>query len=295
MPAARRRTVCVALAAVALGAACRGDDDAAVAPPSSGPASTRATTAAPDRPADGATTTSTGAAGTTGPLAGTTATSSAAPGPSTTPVSECATIAPLPPAAGALSSYSGDVDADGAADEITVYAATASPSEGDWHLRVDFGAGGGSDVTLRDNPAPGSMRVLGSAYLGPEADPGPGGRRPALFVWTGSGASARTIGLFRVDGCELSSMTLEGGPASFVVGASVGHQEGLRCEAVGEAVVIVEVLSEPDPTGSSHTVTRRAFTRSGHELVPHGELERTASETPPPEAGQILGCGDVSG
>jgi hypothetical protein len=201
----------------------------------------------------------------------------------------------VPAAASSLSSAAGDVDADGTPDEVTAYAATSDPGEGDWHLRVDFGGGGGSDLTLTDNPAPGAVRVLGTAPIGPDEDPTPGGSRPTMFVWTGSGASARTIGLFWVDGCELTSVTLEGGPASFVVGASVGHQEGLRCEAVAGATVIVEVLSEPDASGTGHNVTARAYTRAGQELVPHGEVQQTVSEAPPPEAGQILGCGDVSG
>lgn len=206
----------------------------------------------------------------------------------------CAQLGPIPSGAVARTSSSLDADGDGAADEVTAYAIGPNPGEGDWHLRVSFAAGGGSDITLAEDPAPGVIRVLGSAYLGSTVEPGPGGLRPALFVWTGSGASARVVGLYRVDGCELAAMTSPtGGPAGFVVGASVGHQEGLRCEGVAGTSLLVEVLSEPDATGSSFAVTRRAYTRDGNALVVYGEPQDAIEAVPPLEAGQIVGCGDV--
>ncbi len=225
----------------------------------------------------------------------TTTTTSSVPTSSTKPAGECDTPAAVPATAVARTTYKADVDADGAADTVTAYAAKPGPGEGDWHVRVDFASGGGSDLTLPDDPAPGAIQVLGSAYIGSDVEPGVGGRRPALFVWTGSGASARTIGLYRVDGCELSVMTAPGGgPAGFVVGASVGHQEGLRCEGVAGTALLTEVLSESSIDGSSYSVTRRAYSRDGNALVVYGTPTDTTEPVPPAEGGQIQGCGDVA-
>lgn len=206
---------------------------------------------------------------------------------------ECAVIGPLPAVAAQQNVVQADVDADGAIDTVVSYALGPNPVAGDWHLRVTFASGGGSDIALAENPAPGTVRVLGTAYIGSTVDPGVGGMRPTIFVWTGAGASARTVGLYRVDGCELATMTAPGGqPASMVVGASVGHQEGVRCEGVAGTSLVVEVLSEPNPV-AGFDVTRRAFSRDGNSLVLHGSAQVLTQPDPPAEAGQIVGCGDV--
>ncbi|MCC6434784.1 MAG: hypothetical protein IT196_07130 [Acidimicrobiales bacterium] len=289
----RLRSAAVALTVVLTTVGCTGGDGdggddaaattaASAATDSTAPASTAQATASTTRPPR---TTTTGPAGTTSTTGATTTTASS---------SECAQLAPIPAGAVARSTYEVDADADGAADQVTAYAARANPGEGDWHLRVSFAAGGGSDVTVSDDPAPGVVQVLGSAYLGSNVEPGPGGLRPAIFVWTGSGASARVIGLYRADGCELLAMSgPNGGPAGFVVGASVGHQEGLRCEGVAGTSLIVEVLSEPDATGTNFIVTRRAYTRDGNALAVHGTAQDSVEAVPPAEAGQIVDCGDV--
>lgn len=206
---------------------------------------------------------------------------------------ECAVIGPLPAVAAQQNVVQADVDADGAIDTVVSYALGPNPVAGDWHLRVTFASGGGSDIALAENPAPGTVRVLGTAYIGSTVDPGVGGMRPTIFVWTGAGASARTVGLYRVDGCELATMTAPGGqPASMVVGASVGHQEGVRCEGVAGTSLVVEVLSEPNPV-AGFDVTRRAFSRDGNSLVLHGSAQVLTQPDPPAEAGQIVDCGDV--
>ena len=209
------------------------------------------------------------------------------------PQPDCAQLAPLGPAAVESSSYTADLDADGLSDRVSSYAVGPAPAPGDWHLRVSFGAGGGSDLVVADNPAPGRVAVLGSAALGPQAQPGPGEGRPALFVWTGSGASSRSIGLYRVDGCDLVALlSAEGGPVGFVVGASLGHQEGLRCAVVDGQHVVIEILSQASPV-SGYEVTTRAYGGAGNELSVQGAAVQTTSAGPPPEGGQIVGCGDV--
>ena len=99
-----------------------------------------------------------------------------------------------------------DVDADGVTDTIRTYSVDDSPAAGDWHVRVELAAGGGADVALPDDPAPGAAKVLGATYVGSNVEPGPEGPRPAIFVTVGAGASASIISLMRLDGCSLVVM-----------------------------------------------------------------------------------------
>lgn len=205
----------------------------------------------------------------------------------------CAVLGALPSGAARVRTLSADLDGDGAADTVTSYAVGTRPGAGDWHLRVSFAAGGGSDAAVAEDPAPGEVRVLGAVVLGAGSEPGGETARPVLFVLTGSGASARTVGLYRVDGCDLLPMVDRAGrQASFLVGASVGHQEGLRCENAGQGSALVEVQSAPNPA-SGYDVTRRTYTRDGNQLVVLGSGETRTEPDAPAESGRIVDCGAV--
>jgi hypothetical protein len=291
----------VVLAALA-GPGCSGSDDRAALPspsgtaapagPSSpgpgtasGPGSGSVTAAGPgttpagDRPA---TTDRAVASSTTGTAAAAAAAVPALPG-------SCPPAGPVPAGVGNRSSVRADLDGDGTPDEVEAFAVRTPAGAGDWRIRVTFAAGGGTDLTLAEDPAPGVVRVLGSARLdGPENAAGPA----TLFAWTGSGASARIVGLFRVAGCALVPVASAAGqPAAFLVGASVGHQEGVRCEVVAGRRSLVEVLSEP--VGRSYRVTRLTLVVDGATLVPTGAAAVSDEAQPPAEAGRIVGCGDV--
>ncbi len=203
-----------------------------------------------------------------------------------TATNDCATPAAIPAGVTTGSNLRGDVDGDGRPDTVGTYRNAAGDQ---WRLRVAFAAGGGSELVLPVEPGPGMVAALGGATLGPAAQP-----RTVLFVATSSGASSRTIELFGLDGCDLVALTnAEGTAPSFVVGASLGHQEGLRCEGLDGRHVVVEVLSVPAAAGG-FSVTARPFTRDGNTLITVGEATTTISPTPPVEAGRIVGCGDVT-
>ncbi len=208
-------------------------------------------------------------------------------------LARCAVLGALPAGAARVRTLSADLDGDGAADTVTSYAVGTRPGAGDWHLRVSFAAGGGSDTAVAEDPAPGEVRVLGAVVLGAGSEPGGETARPVLFVLTGSGASARTVGLYRVDGCDLLPMVDRAGrQASFLVGASVGHQEGLRCENAGDGSTLVEVQSAPNPA-SGYDVTRRTYTRDGNQLVVLGNGVTRTEPDAPAESGRIVDCGAV--
>lgn len=209
-------------------------------------------------------------------------------------LARCAVLAALPSGAARVRTLTADLDGDGAADTVTSYALGTRPAAGDWHLRVSFAAGGGSDTTVAEDPAPGEVRVLGAVVLGASSEPGGEPVRPVFFALTGSGASARTVGLYRVDGCDLLPLVDRSGhQASFLVGASVGHQEGLRCENAGYGSTLVEVQSATN-AASGYDVTRRTFTRDGNQLVVLGNGMTRTEPDAPEESGRIVGCGEVN-
>ena len=183
-----------------------------------------------------------------------------------------------------------DVDADGLNDTVRTYSVDGSPSAGDWHVRVELAAGGGIDLGLPDDPAPGAVKMLGGAYVGSNVEPGPGGRRPALFVTTGAGASASIVTLFRVDGCAIVKM---GGGAEFAVGAGVLHAQNLRCEGVaGTSLLVYEEIATNDG-GVSFDVTDTAYTRSANDLVVYGAGAQTSNVAAMPAVPTLIDCSGV--
>ena len=186
-------------------------------------------------------------------------------------------LATLPPGIIETAAKLIDVDADGLADTVRSYTVSTTPSAGDWHVRVELAAGGGADLTLPFDPAPAGLTVLGGAYIGSNADPGPDGARPAIFVTVGAGASASIIGLYRLVGCAL--MPITGG--EFPVGGGVVRTEHLRCEGVAGTSLLVYVTTEYDDVAAVHEIVETAYTRSDNALVVYGVPVTTTSPTLP--------------
>ena len=284
-------------ALVGITASCRGAELAAERHPPAGTsktgaaaAQTASATPAGSRPASGAErgagAATTAASAGAGGLASTRSGASGSTPPCTLPV--------LASGAGRLRSISADLDRDGAVDTVTSYAIGPRPGAGDWHLRVSFAAGGGSDAAVAEDPSPGEVRVLGAVLVGPGTEAGGEPARPVLFALMGSGASAQTVGLFRVVGCDLVPMVhRSGGRVAFVVGASFGHQEGLRCETTEEGPTLVEVTSVAHPV-SGFDVTRQIYDREGEHLVVRGAAKVVTEPNAPAEAGRIVDCGAIN-
>lgn len=201
----------------------------------------------------------------------------------------CPSLALLP--AGSVESASKlvDADIDGLADTVRSYARNGAPTAGDWHLRVELAAGGGVDLALPDDPAPGAVKILGGAYVGSTVEPGPGGMRPALFVTTGAGASASTITLFRLDGCTLVPM----GAGSFTVGAGVTHGSNLRCDGTASTSVLAYQDWALNPDGVTFDVTDTGYTRNLNDLVIFGSGPQTSNQPAPPSTATLIDCADV--
>lgn len=246
MPA-RRLLICVAALAL-LAAACGGDDGD-----------------------DSATTT------TTGPGAGSSTTQPVTTDPSTstsdpaTPgtAQACPPVA-VPGGATEVMSASGDLDGDGAADDVTSYR-----HGGAWRLQVSLVVGG-ADLAV-DVVGPGALRAVGVADLDED------GTGEVVAV-VGAGASAQIVGLFDFADCQLTAITLDGEPARFPVGASAQQASALECAGPGSGDVDLTVFEATSADGTDFMVTSRLLGLDGNQL---GELASdvfaaTAATLPPP-------------
>ena len=201
----------------------------------------------------------------------------------------CAALLPIPPGAVESASKLIDVDADGVTDTVRTYSIDDTPTSGDWHVRVELAAGGGSDIWVPDDPAPGSVKVLGGTYVGSSVEPGPEGPRPAIFVVVGAGASTSLISLMRLNGCLLEVM----GNATFALGAGVNHAAALRCEGVAGTSLLVEQATELNRDGVTFDVTDTAYTRSGIDLVVYGSGPITTNQPSIPVMSNLIDCSGV--
>jgi hypothetical protein len=162
--------------------------------------------------------------------------------PTLTPTPAVCGEAPAPPGdALDLTSVTTDLTGDGLDDELATYAV---PSEDEWHLRITFGAGGSIDEVIEGSSLVAAARPIG----GHDID---GDGRAEAFVTVGSGAATILIGLYVVGDCGLSRVTLDGFPAVFPVGATVGNTSGLRCEAPGLSRLFAMQTTEESYVGGS--------------------------------------------
>ena len=189
----------------------------------------------------------------------------------TTPV-DCGPPAQVPaPGATDVSRKQVDADGDGEGDDAYAYLDGGVPTVA---VRL---AGGTTAVVPTGEPAGTLLGVLGGHDLGGGGD--------TVFVQVGSGASVEVIGLFELDGCTLTRVTLAGGePAAFAVGGTVTHADGLRCVR-GDDGPGLEVLTATSVDGQTFSTDDRAYRLVGTELVQVGST--TGTLTSPGDADAI--------
>ncbi len=222
-----------------------------------------------------ATSTSTTSSTTTSSTTSTTTTTMPSTTTTTTVAAACPTAPAIPVGATVSATKSIDADGDAALDVMTTYLVGA-----DWHLRVDFGAGGSADVVVPDvSPLTGAL-ALGAFDI--EGD-GTG----ELFVKVDAGAHAILVGLYDVDGCGLVPITIGGVPAVFPVGASVGNFSGLNCD--GSLLWTFEGTLIEGSEGMYEAMDI-PYTLEGHVLTQgFGDGAVVSAD----EIGPLLTCGDV--
>jgi hypothetical protein len=175
--------------------------------------------------------------------------------PTSSPPTSAADCIGTAEGATAESSAMGDVDGDGAPDTLEV----VHDGAGTWHLQVTL-ASGGSSYTQLPSDGVGGMEMIGAADVDSDG-------KEEIFVQTGSGASTAIIGLFTVQGgCDIERITLDGNPAEFPVGATVGNISGLQCSNVPEARSII-AFSGTSADGQTYAVTNSELELSGTTLT----------------------------
>ena len=166
----------------------------------------------------------------------------------------CPQAPPLAADAADATSVSADFDEDGLADLLRTYIV---PSEGRWHVRVEFAAGGSDDVQIVDSNMVGAARPIG----GHDVD---GDGTNEAFITVGSGASAVLVGLYDVAACDLTRVTVGTEPAVFPIGATIGNSSGLACDGVGD----LDRLFAQQVAADEYEGGFEPFTLSGSVLTP---------------------------
>lgn len=199
-------------------------------------------------------------------------TRSAAPTPtpltSPTPVASASAARPVPAA-------QGDVDGDGAPDEVTYEGSEA----------VVVLSGGG---TVRASTAA-DIEAEDPSTAGVEDLDRDG--RAEVFVQVGRGASTTFLLVLRYDGAALSPLTVDGSPKLLGIGGSATHGEGFACTADG-SLVVRTAASEDGEAYALETVT---YEVRGSALVEAGRDSGTAqgADDPAVAASYVVDCRSV--
>lgn len=161
------------------------------------------------------------AAATTNSEAPATSTSSTTIAAPTTSTSAPGPACPGQPVGTAVDAASTDAQLDGDGQLDFAYAYQLGPAN--WTLRVDFADGGSTEEELTTTPQD-VARVVAVRDLDDDGT-------DELFVQVGTGAAVVIVGLFAVDGCDIEPILLDGSPATFAIGGTVLLLQGLACGA----------------------------------------------------------------
>lgn len=197
-------------------------------------------------------------------------TSSTAATTTTNVATTTTTLPPCPaPPAGSSATEPGngdgtaaDVDGDGAADQLrgTLLGDDA------WRLTVDLARGGAAELELQTFGGP--VGLVGGADIDGDGD-------DEIWARTGAGASTTIVGLFTLDGCDLSQVSFQsGGPVELPVGGSVGTASGVECAPEGR-LLVHSATYVGDGGGDRYEVETTSYELEDGVLV---EGERSASD-----------------
>ncbi|MEM7339052.1 MAG: hypothetical protein AAF467_10420 [Actinomycetota bacterium] len=179
----------------------------------------------------------------------------------------CDAATPLPEGIAHTSLAGADLDGDGVVDTLHVYAVGDPAADDAWRLRVYLDGGRMTERILHGVSSVSGARVFDGVDFNADGS-------DEIVVRMGSGASARTVGIFGLDegDCTLPSMNLDDAPAALTVGASIGQFSGFACvdQLGGDGVVDTLVTHIGQQVGDSTTyeVTARFFRLTGNDFVP---------------------------
>ena len=197
------------------------------------------------------------------------------------PATEPSCAAPAPPSTAVdTSTATGDVDGDGHADDLVVYADGTETNPGPWHLVASTGKGPRLATEISGVAAGEQrVRVLGAATIA--------GPSQVIFVQVGTGASDTIVGLFTVAGCSIVHVS----SSLLAVGGSVTHLDGLRC---GDGAL--SVLQADSDDGSTYRTSAQRFVIDAGSLTADGapDTATMAASDPRLSAFASIDCPGVS-
>jgi hypothetical protein len=185
----------------------------------------------------------------------TTTTSTTTTTTTTVPAGACAGLPSTPVSAGATDQTAafGDVDGDGADDEMVVYRAAGS-----WWLNVELDYGWSTEIPLTGMVA----RAVEIVDLGVSEQ--------VMIAQTDAGASVEIYGFFALQSCGVVHVTdgNTGLESAFPIGGTVTHLDGLTCTADG--IRTTSAANDPnDATLWEYTETTYLYAPGLGELQPN--------------------------
>ena len=150
-----------------------------------------------------------------------------------------------------MSHADGDFNGDSTTDTLTVYGTGTTEQPSPYHVQIELGDSKGAvDTAIGDAATDNNqvVKALGGADITSSAGSPPDGSGAEAFVQVGSGASASLVGVFQLIECTLTRLVGPQGaqPSLFVIGGSVTHLDGLRCDgtAGGQRLIRLSATSE---------------------------------------------------
>jgi len=206
--------------------------------------------------------------------------------------------APPPNGAPDFTDAQGDYDGDGQPDSLLTYATNTSEPV-DHHVQIQTATGHHVDAVLSDalsSDASQQPHALGGADITTSAGLPPDGSGAEAFVTVGSGASVQLVAIFQLVDCTLTRLadadTAE--PATFPIGGSVTHLDGLRCDGAAGGVRLVQLSAESDD-GETYTTTERRFeVQNGRFVVTNTVNDTITNSDPRLQAFSVIDCPGVS-
>lgn len=187
---------------------------------------------------------------------------------------------PMPADAADVSTTSGDLDGDDAADTATVYR-IGPKSAPEWHLAVDLASGARADsIVPRDL---GGAQGIGNAAVAGAVDVN-GDGTDELWASVGSGSTGTLAALFVVDGCGVEAATADGTALVFSVGGASGSFAGVGCTDVdgdGALDFVVQRQATSSDGGATYQTTETEYVLVDGMFGVISQVPGTASPSDP--------------
>jgi hypothetical protein len=206
--------------------------------------------------------------------------------------------APPPPADAAdVTQAQADFDGDGQLDTLITYA-TNNTEPVDRHAQIQAANGHHVDAVITDalsNDPSQRPHALGGSDITTSAGLPPDGSGAEAFIAVGSGASVQLVAVFQLVDCTLTRLTDPdtAEPATFAIGGSVTHLDGLRCDGAAGGVRLVQLSAESSDGVTYDTTERRLEVQNGQFVVTNTVTDSIANGDPRLQAFTVLDCPGV--